>query len=142
MTETPLITLPAGYATASAVGFSSAASTLTVVSQDQPLPVVFGAPTPTMLQGNTSASLVAGPFNSVAGRTVLVTLSGSWAGTVQLLRSSDDGVTKTPLRIGGMPWGIFTESGSEQVWHETEADVTFFLDIALQNGTLDYQVSQ
>lgn len=142
MTQPPEISVPAGYAAAMAVGFADDASALAVVSRDRPLPVIFGAASPTMLQGNTSVSQQVGPFDAVAGGIIVVALSGTWSGTVQLLRSSDDGVTIAPLRVGGLVWGTFTKSGCEQVWSETQTGVTFFLDIDLQSGTLEYQVSQ
>lgn len=136
------ITTPAGFAPAYAVGYSDPNGQLALVSDAAPLPVATSAPAPVALAGDAAVSLVAGPFEATAGRTILVTLDGQWTGTVRLLRSTDGGATKIPLRVGGAAWGEYTESGCEQAWTETEEGVSFYLDIALTSGTLAYRVSQ
>jgi hypothetical protein len=65
-----------------------------------------------------------------------------WDGTVRLLRSTDGGATKVPLRVGGASWAEYTQPGCEQAWTETEEGTSFYLDIALNSGTIDYRVSQ
>lgn len=145
MPNPPPISVPAGFAPAFALGFSDSESRLSIVSSNAPLPVAIAdqpAASPDPLSGETSASLLAGPFQPVPGIPIILTLSGEWTGTVRLLRSMDGGDTLTPLLVGGMVWGTFHEQGCEQVWIETEEGATFHLDIALTSGTLAYRVSQ
>ena len=141
MTSTT-IAVPAGFAPAYAVGFAHDDGQLALVSNAAPLPVSTSAPAPAPLAGQAVASQLAGPFNPTVGRVILVMLSGDWTGTVRLLRSTDGGATQVPLRVGGATWGEFSQSGCEQAWFETEEGASFYLDVALDSGTLDYRVSQ
>ena len=141
MTSTT-IAVPAGFAPAYAVGYAHDDGQLALVSNAAPLPVSTSAPAPAPLAGQAVASQLAGPFNPTVGRVILVMLSGEWTGTVRLLRSTDGGATRVPLRVGGATWGEFSQSGCEQAWLETEEGASFYLDVALDSGTLDYRVSQ
>ena len=137
------IATPAGYASAIAVGFADSQDRLAVVGRDAPLPiVVHGPPAPPPLQGSTDQSVTLGPFAAAADRTITVTLSGEWTGQVRLLRSTDGGATLTGLSVAGLAWGAFTGPCCEQVWHETEAGVGFYLAVELVTGTIAYRVSQ
>lgn len=140
----PPISVPAGFAPAFALGYSDAQSNLTMVTASAPLPVSVGsgAPVPAPLTGQTATAALVGPFNAIADRPVVVALSGTWTGTVQVLRSTDGGVTKLPLRIGGSTWGTYRESGVEQAWIDKESGASFYLDIAPASGTVAYRVSQ
>ena len=142
MSDPTPITTPAGYAPAYAVGFADPAENLILVSDAERLPVASAPPAPAALAGQAALSAQAGPFAAVSGRIVSVTLGGTWEGTVSLLRSTDGGITLSPLRVAGQPWAQFTAPGCEQAWLETEEGATFFLDIQLSSGTLDYRVSQ
>jgi hypothetical protein len=139
---TPSISLPAGFAPAYAVGFAGLDGALALTSHATPLPVATAGPAAAPLAGETAASTLAGPFAGAVGRPIVVKLDGQWTGRARLLRSTDGGVTRVPLRVAGAPWGEFTESGCEQAWSETEEGVTFYLDIALSSGTVAYRVSQ
>lgn len=136
------ITMPGGFAPAYAVGFAHESETLALVSDESRLPVATAASPSAPISGTTSTSLLAGPLAAVAGRIVSVELSGAWQGSATLLRSTDGGTTKVPLRVAGEPWAIFTSSGLEQAWLESEDGASFYLDIELQSGTLAYRVSQ
>lgn len=138
----PSISVPAGFAPAYAVGFSDTGGQLALVSDAAPLPVTLAAPAPIPLTGQSAASEVVGPFVPAAGRVIVVTLDGEWEGWVRLLRSTDGGLTKVPLRAGGLPWAEYSEPGTEQAWLETEEGASFYLDIALTSGSLTYRVSQ
>lgn len=147
MPNTPPISTPAGYAPAFALGFSDAQSQLKMVSDAEPLPVTLAAasgsgPSPAPLEGQTSASLLVGPFDPARDVPIVVSLSGEWTGSARLLRSVDGGLTLQTLRVGGIIWGTFHEQGCEQVWTESESGVSFYLDIVMNSGTLDYRVSQ
>jgi len=138
----PSISVPAGFAPACAVGYSDSGGGLALVSGATPLPVAMSAPAPAPLSGLSTVSAVAGPFVPTPGRVIVVTLDGEWDGTVRLLRSTDGGLTKARLRVGGGTWGEYTASGCEQAWTETEEGTSFYLDIALNSGAVAYRVSQ
>ena len=140
--SSPSISVPAGFAPAYAAGYADAGGQLAVVSHASPLPVVTSAPPPAPLSGHTATSAVAGPFNATVGRAIVVSLDGEWTGTVRLLRSTDRGATRLPLRVAGGPWGEYSTSGCEQAWSETEEGVSFYVDISLNSGALAYGVSQ
>jgi hypothetical protein len=134
--------MPAGYAPAFALGFADATHNLNIVSDGLRLPVAVAAPPPAPLAGQATNSVVAGPFAATAGRVITVTLDGVWDGTARLLRSTDGGTTMVPLRVGGAAWAEYSASGCEQAWTEVEEGVSFYLDIALNSGTVAYRVSQ
>jgi len=136
------ISVPAGFAPAVAVGFSDADGQLALASNAAPLPVATVAPAPAPLTGESTASEVVGPFDATGGRVVVVALDGEWSGTVRLLRSTDGGATRMPLRVGGSAWAEYTASGCEQAWSETEDGASFYLDVALASGAVTYRVSQ
>jgi hypothetical protein len=131
-TTSAAISTPAGFAPAYAIGYSDLSGRLALVSNAAPLPVATLAPAPIALSGAATASQIAGPFAATAGRVIVVTLDGVWDGTVRLLRSTD----------GGASWAEYTQPGCEQAWTETEEGTSFYLDIALNSGTIDYRVSQ
>ena len=141
MTSSP-IAVPAGYAPAYAMGYSGGDGQLALVSGAAPLPVATSAPAPAPLAGQSAASEVVGPFEATPGRVVTVTLAGEFEGTARLLRSTDGGATRVPLRVGGAAWAEYTQPGCEQAWAETEQGASFFLDIALVSGAVSYRVSQ
>lgn len=137
------VSAPAAYAPLSAVGFAEADSTLSPVSADKPLPVsTVSIPAPAALAGSTSASLVAGPFTPNSDKPVVLALSGTWVGTVKVLRSTDSGTTKLPLTAAGLVWGSFSSNCCEPVWQETVAGASLYLDITLGSGSLTYRMAQ
>ena len=73
---------------------------------------------------------------------VMLELTGSWTGTVQLQRSSDGGATRQDVTMGGGQWGNYAANACEPVWDESELGAQLYLDIALDSGTLNYRVSQ
>lgn len=147
------ITIPARYATPTAMGFTDPAGTLALVSQGAPLPVLITNPSeggtappqavmPPALTGTTDKAQVVGPFRPVAGVPIHLQLSGVWTGRVSLERSTDDGATRQGLTVGGSNWASFTTNANEPVWQENEAKVTFWLNIQITSGELSYRVSQ
>jgi hypothetical protein len=138
----PIIS-PAGYTPAFALSFADATGTAQNVSNAAPLPVapaVVGKPG--ALAGSIAASGQLGPFAPVAGTPVYLTLSGTWTGTVKVLRSTDGGATRSPLTALGGTWGQFTANACEPVWDEGEAGAALYLDVALSSGTLTYRMGQ
>lgn len=137
------VSAPAGFAPLAAIGFSQPDATLSAVSATSPLPVVLGAaPAAPALVGTASGASLAGPFAPAPGRPVVLALSGTWTGTVRLMRSTDGGTTRLPLTVGGLPWASFTANCCEAVWEESVSGAELYLDIALASGALSYRVEQ
>lgn len=138
------ISLPSGYAPAFAVGFADTATgNLAVVDGSKPLPVqTVAAVAPQAFSGTASASTSAGPFIPASGRPVMLTLSGTWTGTVQVRRSTDGGTIRHPITAGGATWGQFTGNACEPVWIEEETGAALYLEITLASGTVNYRLAQ
>ena len=94
------------------------------------------------LNGSTAATATLGPFTPELGRPIWLTLSGSWTGSVQLLRSTDAGTTKLPLTAAGVPYGSYTANANEAVAEESCAGATWYLLATLSAGTLTYRLAQ
>lgn len=134
---------PASYIPSRATAFADVDGTALLVSSSTPLPVSIGAAAAAApLAGTTAASGTLGPFQPVVGRPVVLALSGTWTGTVQVLRSTDGGTTKLPLTVVGQSWGTFTANACEPVWEESEAAARLYLDVALGSGALTYRLAQ
>lgn len=142
MAISPLKT-PAGYVPQMAIAFANSGGDAEPVSATNPLPhqelPFVAAPA---LTGATTTSGVVGPFAPRAGRAVMLALSGTWTGSVKILRSVDGGATKVGLTAAGSAWGIFTANVCEPVWDESEAAATLYLDIALTSGAVSYRLGQ
>lgn len=147
------IKTPAGYVPAFALGYPGPEGELEIVDSTKPLPVSFSStdplavtpysdPPPTPLEGSAAANAVVGPYVPVAGRPVMITLAGTWEGTVQVMRSIDDGATMHPVTVGGFSWGRYTTNVCEPCWDEQEVGAQLHLDIALASGTIDYRIAQ
>ena len=137
------VTAPAGFAPLAAIGFTQADATLSPVSNLTPLPVVArtepGAPA---LAGTTSATGVVGPFAPVLGRPVILSLTGTWSGTVRVMRSTDAGANLVPLTAGGLPWASYAANYCEAVWEESARGAELYLNITLTSGSLTYRLEQ
>jgi hypothetical protein len=141
------IDYPARFAPGFAVNFADDNGAAVVVSRDRPLPVAIidgdvSGSVPAPLAGSTSAALVAGPFAPALGRAVVLSLTGTWTGTVQVLRSVDGGATRLPLTIGGSAWARFTANVCEPVWEENEQGATLYLALSPAGGSISYRVAQ
>ena len=143
MLEKPQISHPASFVTSTAVGFADREGNLSVVSSSAPMPVVQARPSaPAPMAGETRTSLLAGPFVPLPGAPIHLQLTGTWTGSVMVMRSIDNGSSRQPLTAGGRPWGQFSANVNEVVWEEGEAGATFYLDIKITSGSLNYRVSQ
>ena len=142
MEDTPIRT-PAGYAPAFAIGTRDAAGRFALIGDGAPLPVTSApAPASDPLQGTSATAGIVGPFVPNSSAPIVVTLSGGWNGSVQLLRSTDGGATRHRVTVAGEPWGRFEGNICEPVWSETEAGVEFYLDIAPTSGTVEWRIAQ
>ena len=142
------ISYPARYAPGVALNYADDGGNAVLVSQSAPLPVTLaavagGSTTPSPpLTGTTAIASTIGSFVPLAGRPLVVTLSGTWTGTVKLLRSINGGATKLSLTLAGAPWGEFTANVNEPVWEENEAAAVFYLQFAPLSGTIAYRLAQ
>jgi hypothetical protein len=133
---------PAGYVPSRGVAFADVDSTALMVSTAMPLPVTTSPAAVAALTGSAAATAVLGPFQPAAGRAIMLALSGTWVGTVKLVRSTDGGTTKLPLTINGTSWAQFTTNCCEAVWEESDSTARFYLDVTLTSGTLAYRLAQ
>lgn len=128
-------------------GLSSASLPVTIASDDilmteiaASLSAIPASSTP--LAGSTSATATVGPFTPQLGRDIWITLSGTWSGTAQVLRSIDGGTTKLPLTVGGQSWASYTANAQEPFGAENVSGATYYLAITITSGTINYRVSQ
>lgn len=144
MSFDPPIALPAGYVTGQAIAYTTAADHAVLVSATAPLPVAQTrlATGATPLAGATGATATVGPFVPELARPIWLSLSGTWTGSAQLLRSTDGGVTRLPLTAAGVPYGTFTGNANEAVTEESCAGATYYLAVTLSGGTLTYRLAQ
>ncbi len=133
---------PSGYAVIGVAAFADSNGEAVAVGAGNPLPVSLAQSPNAAVSGSTSTSGLIGPFDPVPGRNVVLTLSGSWIGTIRLLRTTDAGVTKLPLTIGGQPWAVFTTNCCEAAWEESEGGAELWLDITLASGNVAYRLAQ
>lgn len=142
---TPILS-PAAYVPSRASAFSDVDGNALLVSNANPMPVAIlagGTGTVlTALAGSTAATGILGPYQPAVDRSIMLALSGTWTGTVKVVRSTDGGTTKLPLTVAGSVWGQFTANCCEPVWEEADASSRFYLDVTLASGTLAYRVSQ
>ena len=143
------ISYPARYAPGVALNFADEVGNAVLVSQSAPLPVTLaaatggGSTTPSPpLTGTAAIASTTGSYVPLAGRSLVVTLSGTWTGTVKLLRSINGGATKLSLTLAGAPWAEFTANVNEPVWEENEAAAVFYLQFAPLSGTIVYRLAQ
>ncbi len=137
----PIIS-PSGYAATRAVAFADADGNAVLASGSLPLPVTLGSDPTVPLAGTTAVSGTFGPYLPALGREAMLTLTGTWAGTVRVLRSTDGGTTKLPLTIAGAAWAQFTANCCEPIWEETEAAARLWLEVTLSSGSLTYRLAQ
>jgi hypothetical protein len=122
------------------------------VMLDNPLPagsntiggvtITQGAASSTAVIGSTSASTTVGPFVPQLGRDMLVELSGTWTGSVQLMRSTDGGTTQVATTINGGTWGLWTANASESPVTPSSTRETFYLAVTIASGILAYKIFQ
>ena len=88
---------PARFVPLVALSFGSEGAPAVLVDGDHPLPTVAltQSASSTPLAGDATASGTFGPFVPDPGVPIWLSLSGSWTGIAQVLRSVDGGITIT-----------------------------------------------
>ena len=144
MPTSPPINAPAGFVPQQAVAFADQAGLAVPVDAAHPLPTTpsMSAASSAPLTGSVSASGVVGPFSPVLGRTIWVSLTGTWTGSVVVQRSIDGGATRQPLTVAGQSWASFTANANEPIGDETVAGATYYLAITINSGALSYRIAQ
>jgi hypothetical protein len=141
------ISYPGKYAPGVALNFADSTGSAKQVSETSPLPVTLAAtatsaPGPSALAGNATTAVTVGPYTPVAGKPLFVSLSGTWTGTVKLLRSVDGGTTRLPVTLAGAPWAAYSANVCEPVWEENEASAVFYLQLSPTSGSIAYRLAQ
>lgn len=135
------ILAPGGYGPLVGLAFGGVGEPAIAVSGVTPLPVVgvpgAGAPPVT---GRLQATGRSAPIALTVGRAVMLTLSGSWTGTIALRRSIDGGATSAPLTAAGHTIE-FDAAVNEVVWVEPEEGAALVLDAVLMDGAVDFRVA-
>jgi len=135
---------PARFVPVYGVGYAADTGEVSPVSSGAPLPVVSSPPPsgslPAPLAGSTSANFFGGPFVPVRGLPITVVLNGVWQGLVRVMRSTDGGNSSFPLTVGGIAWAQFNSNACEAVWEENDPAATFYLEMAISSGTLNYRL--
>ncbi|GGE83986.1 hypothetical protein [Sphingomonas prati] len=139
-----IIQEPAGFVPLFGLAFGGVGAPAVPVNGEHPLPVVAvrDAIAAAPLVGTTNVSAVVGPFVPDLAWPISAQLSGSWTGTVQVLRSTDGGTTRLPLTVAGQSWATFTANAQEAIGEESSTGAGYWLAVTLNGGTLTYQVSQ
>lgn len=142
VSDATFVEAPGGFAPRQAVSFGAAGDAAIAVTRATPLPAetIVTASVCVPLAGTSSGAQTVGPFIPELGRPILIALSGSWSGSVQLLRSTDGGATRLPLAPGGIVMGTYTAAGVDAPWIETESGAAFYL--SLPASGIAYRVSQ
>jgi len=143
--STPLVEAPGNFTPQVALAFGSLNEAATPIGPANPLPTHarLGAADSSPIAGSTSVSTLLGPFAPELGRLIWVTLSGTWTGSVQLLRSVDGGATRLPVTYGdGTVKGIYSGNVNAAVAEETVDGTIWYLDATLGSGTLNYRLEQ
>lgn len=92
--------------------------------------------------GSFSATGLSAWFAPLSGRGFNVSIWGTFTGTVQLVRSFDNGVTLLPVTANGTQLMKFTAPCSEQ-WGDDGDGVKYALQCtSLASGSAAYQISQ
>lgn len=144
MTHPIPISTPAGFAPQFAMAFAAADGSATSVTLSDPMPIraLVLAASSIPLTGSISTSGTAGPFSPQLGRSIWVTLSGTWSGIASVQRSTDGGATMQPLTVGGLGWANFSANANEPIGEESVAGATYYLSFSLTSGTASYRIAQ
>ncbi|HEY0314926.1 MAG TPA: hypothetical protein VGC28_01520 [Sphingomonas sp.] len=141
----PIIDSPAAFVPLHALSFGTKGDPAVPVDHANPLPItgLTLAASSTPLAGGTAAAATVGPFAPQLGRAIWLTLSGSWSGSAQLLRSTDGGATRLPLTYGdGTAKPAWTGNLNAAVAEESVVTATYWLALAPTAGTVSYRLEQ
>lgn len=117
----------------------------TSVSSDTPIPMIFRtAPSGlTPVSGSSSGTGNSPALSTKADYNLYLTLSGTWSGTVTLMRSIDNGATWNPVTGHGSPsLGQFTQNCDEAITMVKTAGVRYRLQFNITSGTVVYRLAQ
>ena len=105
--------------------------------------VTVPAATSTALVGSTSVDAASAHFTPQLGRDMYLTLTGTWTGSVQVQRSTDNGASWNNITIGGgQVWGRYTGNCDEVVDTPTDGSAIYRLNIDITTGSVAYRLGQ
>ncbi len=138
------IDAPGGFVPQLALTFGNRGAAAAAVTRATPLPVRTTLPPAdtVALTGQSGDNGLIGPFLPEPGRTIWLTLTGDWRGSVRVLRSGDGATTPQPLTVGGSDWAVFTTNAQEPVGEESVSGAAWWLRFERTGGTLGYEVRQ
>lgn len=114
-----------------------------MASTQQVTVIVTAASSSPVAGAATSATANSAVFTPQLGRDLYLTLSGTFVGSVQLQRSTDNNVTWNNVTIaGGMVWGHYTGPCDEVVETPTDAAAKYRLTFSISSGTANYKLNQ
>ncbi|WDF73474.1 hypothetical protein [Novosphingobium sp. KACC 22771] len=102
----------------------------------------FQAAASTPVSGSRTTSGATAAFTPEPGRDMLVQLTGDWAGSVQLERSLDEGVTWCATTLNNSAWALYTRNVSEAPVTPSSTSERFRLNATLVSGTLNFLMKQ
>lgn len=113
------------------------------MASTQQVVVVTTAASSTPLTGTINTTGPTPVFTPQLGRDMYLTLSGTFSGTVQVQRSTDNGATWNNITIsGGQQWGRYTGACDEVVETPTDGASKYRLDVTLSSGSVTYRLAQ
>jgi len=92
---------------------------------------------------SSTTNVLSSSFSPELGRFIWITLSGTWASTVKLERSTDNGTTWLGITDSiGLVKGSWTTNVNAPIVEDTVYGVIFRLNITLSSGTVTYKIQQ
>lgn len=147
MSTPPVVTAPAGFVPRYALSFGGVGADAVAVDSSNPLPIadarVALPASSSPLIGTATENGVTASFAPQLGRPVWLALSGTWTGTVTLMRSADGGVTRAPVTYAdGSARPAWTGNLQAPVVEESVAGALYYLSITVTSGSVGYRMEQ
>jgi hypothetical protein len=113
------------------------------MASTQQVVVVTTAASSSPITGTVTTTGNTPTFTPQLGRDMYLTLSGTFSGTVQVQRTTDNGSTWNNITIsGGQQWGHYTGACDEVVETPTDSASKYRLSITLSSGSVTYRLAQ
>lgn len=95
------------------------------------------------LVATVATTTTLGPFTPQLGREIWLTVSGTWTGSLQLVRSRDGGTTRLPLTYSdGTAKPNLTTNVNSIIGVETVSGATYYLIVTITTGTAAVRLEQ
>jgi hypothetical protein len=108
-----------------------------------PTVATLGTPSSTSVTGTVSASTSSAIFTPDLLRSIWVHTWGTWTGTVQLMRSTNGGLTWYPITTSsGTVKGQWTTNVNAAITEETCIGAVYQIQFTWTSGTMNYEIRQ